>query len=112
MKLAIVVRKDLDMSCGKIAGQVGHASVTAFHYGYDPMMENWFNEGQKKIILKVPDLISLLKVQGLAQSHKLSVHEVIDFGLTQIEPNTLTCIAIGPDEDEKIDTVIGDLKLL
>jgi putative transposase len=35
-----------------------------------------------------------------------------DFGLTQITPNTLTCIAIGPDEDEKIDAVIKGLKLL
>ena len=109
MKLAIVVRKDLGMSCGKIAGQVGHASVMAYKDCSNPQ---WYNEGQKKIVLKVPDLISLLKVQGLAQSHKLSVHEIIDFGLTQIEPNTLTCFAIGPDEDEKIDAVIGDLKLL
>lgn len=109
MKLAIVVRKDLGMSCGKIAGQVGHASVMAYK---DCSNDKWLLEGQKKIVLKVSDLSTLLKIKESALLNKLRVHKVIDFGLTQIEPNTLTCIAIGPDEDEKINKVIGDLKLL
>lgn len=109
MKLAIVVRKDLDMSCGKIAGQVGHASVMAYK---DCLDHKWYNEGQKKIVLKVTDKHALLNVQQAAIFAGLIVNEVIDFGLTQIEPNTLTCIAIGPDEDEKIDSVIKELKLL
>jgi PTH2 family peptidyl-tRNA hydrolase len=113
MKLAIVVRKDLNMSCGKIAGQVGHASVKAYrmtngtHEG-----EQWFTEGQKKIVLKVPDETTLLKIGEIAILNQLQVNSIRDFGLTQIEPNTLTCIAIGPDEDEKIDAVIKGLKLL
>jgi peptidyl-tRNA hydrolase, PTH2 family len=113
MKLAIVVRKDLDMSCGKIAGQVGHASVTAYrmangtHEG-----EQWYSEGQKKIILKVPDEQTLLKIGEIAILNQLQVNSVHDFGLTQIAPNTLTCIAIGPDEDDKIDAIIKGLKLL
>jgi PTH2 family peptidyl-tRNA hydrolase len=112
MKLAIVVRKDLDMSCGKIAGQVGHASIIAYRYGYEPAIDMWYEEGQKKIILKVSDLNSLIQLEKTALLNKLQVHEVIDFGLTQVDPNTLTCIAIGPDEDEKIDAVIKELKLL
>ena len=109
MKLAIVVRKDLGMSCGKIAGQVGHASVMAYK---DCSNDKWYDEGQKKIVLKVTDLPMLVQIKETALLNKLEVHEVIDFGLTQIEPNTLTCIAIGPDEDEKIDVVIKELKLL
>ena len=112
MKLAIVVRKDLGMSCGKIAGQVGHASIIAYRYGYEPTMDKWYNEGQKKIVLKVPDLSTLIAIKNNAVLNKIEYYEVIDFGLTQIEPNTLTCIAIGPDGDEKIDAVIKDLKLL
>jgi len=113
MKLAIVVRKDLEMSCGKIAGQVGHASVIAYrmangtHEG-----EQWFSEGQKKIVLKVVDERELKRIEALAVSNKLQVNEIVDFGLTQIAPNTLTCIAIGPDEDEKIDNITKGLKLL
>jgi len=113
MKLAIVVRKDLDMSCGKIAGQVGHASVTAYrmatvtHEG-----EEWYFEGQKKIVLKVPDLFTLERIKETAFLNNVQVNAVHDFGLTQIAPNTLTCIAIGPDDDAKIDAIVGGLKLL
>lgn len=112
MKLAIVVRKDLGMSCGKIAGQVGHASVIAYRYGYEPIIDKWYNEGQKKIVLKVPTLRSLLLLEEVAALNKFQTYHIIDFGLTQIEPNTLTCIAIGPDEDEEIDAVVKELKLL
>ena len=31
---------------------------------------------------------------------------------TQIEPNTLTAVGIGPDSDEKINKIVKDLKLL
>ncbi len=109
MKLAIVVRKDLGMSCGKIAGQVGHASVMAYKASTN---ETWYSEGQKKIVLKTEDGVTLTTIACDAESKNLSVHYVRDFGLTQVEPNTLTCIAIGPDTDEKIDSVVGDLKLL
>ena len=113
MKLAIVVRKDLDMSCGKIAGQVGHASIIAYrmaaatHEG-----EQWYEEGQKKIILKVTNEHELKSIGEIAILNQLQVNAVHDFGLTQIAPNALTCIAIGPDSDEKIDAVVEGLKLL
>lgn len=114
MKLAIVVRKDLGMSCGKIAGQVGHASVMAYKSGlnFTEIAYKWYNEGQKKIVLKTENGESLAIIASNAELEHINVHYVRDFGLTQIEPNTLTCIAIGPDEDEKINSVVGGLKLL
>jgi peptidyl-tRNA hydrolase len=48
----------------------------------------------------------------LAIANDISVWDIHDFGFTQIAPDSLTCIAIGPDVDEKIDIVIKDLKLL
>ena len=112
MKLAIIVRKDLGMSCGKIAGQVGHASVMAYSQNLNINTDVWYLEGQKKIVLKTEDGVTLTTIACDAESKGLDVHYVRDFGLTQIEPNTLTCIAIGPDTDEKIDAVIKELKLL
>ena len=112
MKLAVLVRTDLKMGKGKIAGQVGHASVMAVMCGQHMLVEPWYDQGQFKIILKVPDIQSLYKYEDLAIQNGLRTYRVVDFGLTQIEPNTLTCLAIGPAENEDIDPVIGGLALL
>lgn len=112
MKLVVVVRKDLGMRCGKIAGQVGHASILAFLNMRLDEIDEWMEGGQKKIILKVSDETELLKIKKSADEKGLNVVKVHDFGLTQIEPDTLTCIGIGPDKDEKIDEVTKGLSLL
>lgn len=115
MKLAIVVRKDLGMSCGKIAVQVGHASVAAFDYmirfhhteGLD-----WYFSGQKKIVLKVDNEQMLHSLYDAATNNGINVEKIYDFGLTQIPENTFTCIAIGPCDDKLIDVITQGLKLL
>jgi PTH2 family peptidyl-tRNA hydrolase len=112
MKLAIFVRTDLDMRKGKIAVQVGHASVIAYRNDMSMLAENWYEQGQKKIVLKVPDEARLTNLETIALEHNLDTYRVIDFGLTQIEPNTWTCLAVGPDEDEKIDMVTKGYSLL
>lgn len=111
MKLAIIVRKDLNMRTGKVAGQVGHASVTAYRFADKHDADKWFNEGQKKIVLKVSTEQELKEITKLAIANDLNVWDIHDMGLTQIAPNSLTCIAIGPDVDDRIDKVIKDLKL-
>jgi len=35
-----------------------------------------------------------------------------DAGKTQLDPGTITCLAIGPDEVKKVDSVSGDLKMM
>jgi len=37
---------------------------------------------------------------------------MIDRGLTEIDPGTITCIGIGPDEERVLDKITGNLKLL
>jgi PTH2 family peptidyl-tRNA hydrolase len=120
MKQAIVVRKDLKMDCGKIAGQVAHASVRALwfleiEYGEkkaQEMLDKWAEDGEVKIILKVRSEEEILQIKEKCES--LGVHNALvhDTGKTQIKPNTLTTIGIGPDEDEKIDEITRGLKLL
>jgi len=34
-----------------------------------------------------------------------------DAGLTQLEPGTLTAMALGPDKEEKLDELTGHLPL-
>jgi PTH2 family peptidyl-tRNA hydrolase len=115
MKLAIFVRKDLDMRTGKIAVQVGHASVLAYHRGTLTEyvdIEKWLAEGQKKIVLKAPDEDTLKRTEAQAKYLGVASIRVIDFGLTQIAPNTWTCLAVGPDEDAKIDEITAGFSLL
>lgn len=113
MKLAVLVRKDLGMRTGKIAGQVSHASVLAYAHSEDYYgRKEWLETGQKKIVLKVSDEKDLLWFADQAELHNLSVHYVRDSGLTQIEPDTLTCISIGPAEDQRIDEITKGMSLL
>ena len=113
MKLAIFMRTDLGMSKGKIAVQAGHASVLAYHYGYEPKVEKWLIGGeQKKIALKVSSEEALKNIESLAIIKGIQTCRVIDFGLTQVAPNTWTCLAIGPDDDEKIDEITKGYSLL
>ena len=118
MKLAIFMRKDLDMRAGKMCAQAGHASVLAYDKSLKDVKRfstigiRWLNDGQKKIVLKVPDEQTLNNIESHAVRSHLAVCRVVDFGLTQISPNTLTCIAVGPDEDEKIDEITKGYLLL
>ena len=57
MKLVCVVNQSLKMGKGKIAAQVGHASIQAFlgaGVSHPQHVEAWLAEGQKKICVKTP----------------------------------------------------------
>jgi PTH2 family peptidyl-tRNA hydrolase len=116
-KMAIVVRKDLEMSPGKLAGQCGHAAVGCLVQPikspkFDSnIIDNWFEEGQVKVILQVAtekDLQMLASKCLVAEIPYFCVH---DFGLTELEPNTFTCIGIGPDLVENVNKITGNLRL-
>lgn len=114
-KQAIVVRMDLKMGKGKLAVQVAHASVEGFIKVSQEKPEwanEWLNQGQKKVVLKVENLDELLNI--LEEANKLKIPTIIirDAGRTQLEPGTITCLAIGPGPSNIIDKVTGHLKLL
>lgn len=111
-KLVLIVRKDLDMSCGKIAAQVAHAAVECVLKSDKRIVEKWMEEGAKKIVLKVNSLEELMRYYDLAVKEGLVVCLIRDAGLTEVEPGTITCIGIGPDEGERIDKITKNLKLL
>lgn len=109
------MRADLRMSKGKLATQVAHASVMAAFEAYNKHRD-WFNEwwetGQKKVVLKVSSEKELLELYNAALVAMLPTSIVVDAGLTELPPGTITAIAIGPAPDEKIDRITGHLKLL
>ena len=112
IKYVIVVRKDLDMACGKIATQVGHACSSVVYNNIDGVY-NWINYGnQKKAVLKVKSEKELIDLLKKAKELKILTTIIRDAGKTQVEPNTLTCCGFGPDTSYKIDKLTGHLKLL
>ena len=115
MKQAILFRKDLKIDKGKIAVQVSHASLSAAIAVRDKdpeLFERWINSGQKKVVLKVENEKQLWEFKKKAAALKLQTAIIRDAGLTQLPPGTTTALAIGPDEDEKIDKLVGELPLL
>lgn len=112
MKQVILVRKDLKMPAGKLAAQVAHASVEATFKSDKKNLDEWLEEGMKKVVLKVEDEKELIKYFKLAKENKLVAVLIKDAGKTVFKKPTNTCVAIGPDDEGKIDKVTGKLKML
>ena len=114
-KMVIVVRTDIKMSKGKMAAQAGHAAVSASEYARKNRSEwwtPWIMEGQCKIAVKVKSEQEILELERKARNAGLPATLIVDRGLTEIPPNTLTCLGIGPAPANKMDPITGKLSLL
>ena len=114
-KQALVTRVDLKIGRGKIAVQCAHAAVSAAEEArirFPDWWKSWLDEGQCKIALKVADLPSILRLEREARLRRLPFHVVRDRGLTQVPPDTVTCIGIGPAPSNLLNVLTGDLPLL
>jgi len=112
MKQVMVVRNDLKMGKGKIAAQCCHGSLGAYKKTNPEKIRKWENEAYAKVVCKVNSLEELLELKKQAIINKVSYYLVVDAGRTQIPTSTTTVLALGPDEDEILDKITGDLKLL
>ena len=121
-KQLIVVRKDLDMSAGKLAAQVAHASMAFLANQIkekanvvtgevslkldQPILSNWFFNDYTKVILQAKNKTNLLKIQEMCRA--LGLYRDRDYFLiydrcyTELQPEengqTLTCIGFKPME--------------
>lgn len=115
VKLVCVVNQSLKMGKGKLAAQVGHASVEAFlraGVSHPAHVDAWLASGQKKICVKVPDETYFQSLLEAAHNQHLPVHLVRDAGHTQIPRGSKTVLALGPFDESVLDVITGDLKLL
>ena len=113
-KQAIVIRTDLKMGKGKLAGQASHASVCALRKAEQKnanAVSRWEEEGQKKIVLKAGSEEELLFLFE-AMKKEIPCALVHDAGHTQLEPGTATCFGAGPAEESLINKYCKNLKLL
>jgi PTH2 family peptidyl-tRNA hydrolase len=114
-KQAIVIRTDLKMGKGKIAAQASHAAVSAAEEArkhHEAWWEEWLDEGQRKVVVKVKSEDELLQLKQQAGQMHLPFALIHDRGLTQLPPDTLTCLGIGPAPNDEVDKITGNLPLL
>ncbi|HOK58636.1 MAG TPA: peptidyl-tRNA hydrolase Pth2 [Methanothrix sp.] len=112
LKQCIVVRDDLKLSTGKLAVQVAHASIMAMELTRKDIVEQWKEEGMRKIVLRGGDEEHLFRLKSEAESLGIPAAIVRDAGLTEVPPGTVTALGLGPAPDEIMDRVTGRLSLL
>lgn len=113
--MVILVRNDLKMTKGKIAAQVGHASVNcalSCQKKDKKTFDNWTLSGQAKVVLRVDSEQELFDFKAIADAQGITNSIIRDAGRTQIEPGTYTCLGIGPAECSVLDKITGELKML
>ncbi len=133
VKQVIVMRHDLHMRMGKVAAQAAHASIAfltnkmrtapqvltmtgAYELGHIYLSRSevtWINDLFTKICVRVDSEEELITVHEAALGASLTSILIRDAGLTEFKGvPTLTCCAIGPDLNDKVDKITGHLKLL
>lgn len=123
-KQVIVIRRDLRMRRGKEIAQGAHASTAWLAerviqgmnaVGSVELSEAeraWLDSSFRKVTVKVGSEAELLAVYEKSLEAGLVTHLITDRGLTEFGGvPTRTCLAIGPDYDDLIDRVTGDLEL-
>lgn len=126
-KQVIVIRRDLKMRRGKEIAQGAHASMAWLRQRIMPHLtpagradqvqiseaeRAWLELSMRKVTVKVGSEAELLDVYDKALGAGLVVHMITDRGLTEFGGTpTRTCLAVGPDYDDLIDPVTGDLEL-
>jgi PTH2 family peptidyl-tRNA hydrolase len=89
------INKRLNMTHGKMGVQVGHAVVFSMRMTVPFITEQWFNNClQRKIVLEAKDETELSEIQKLLESKGFMTQEVHDAGLTELEPNSYTALAV------------------
>ena len=126
MKQMIVMRNDLNMRKGKMIAQGAHASLGALlpivHGGggggsaplaHLTKVDQWLRGPFKKVAVRVDSEEELLSVYQQAKDAGMITCLITDAGLTEFGGvATMTCCAIGPDTDEALQPITGELKLL
>lgn len=86
-KLVLCVRTDLKMQKGKIAAQVGHATLGAYKEAQKhnaQALRTWEGQAQPKIALQVPSRDQATRLQNAAKRLNLTTYVVYDAGRTQV----------------------------
>lgn len=75
-------------------------------------MRHWELNGCPKIAVKCESKAEIVELRNKAQAKDFNTCMIRDAGRTQVEPNTITVLAIGPANSRELDLITGHLKLL
>ena len=112
MKQVIIVRESLKMPKGKLAVQVAHAAVLGFYTSSN--RNHWLESGMPKIVLKASDKVFNTinkKLRKFNKNEFLPGDFIVDAGKTCFRKPTTTCMFIGPDNNNKIDSFLEEFNL-
>lgn len=129
-KQVIVIRKDLKMRRGKEIAQGSHASMAFltrrieykrtfldrvkrfFFKDIKPVEALWMANSFAKVTLQISGEKELLDIYDAASRAGLETHLITDSGKTEFHGRpTHTCLAIGPDDADRIDEITSELAL-
>lgn len=130
IKQLIIVRKDLEMPVGKLAAQVSHASLLSFLNSLDKKSReteknqeiyildksnysyNWIHGSFAKVVLGVKNESQLLKYKKIAEENGIPFALIIDEGRTCFDGDpTITCLGVGPYDNDTLDKFFKRLRL-
>ena len=127
VKQVIVIRRDLKMRRGKEIAQGAHASMlwladrvlqrmtpagTVGRVEFSAAERAWLTSSFRKVTVNVGSEAELLAVYEKAMEAGLVAYLITDRGLTEFGGvPTRTCLAVGPDYDDLVDAVTGELEL-
>lgn len=124
IKQVIVMRHDLKMRRGKQIAQGAHASMaflchrlnkqkTISFNDFSEVEQIWLNSAFAKVCCRIDSEEELMAIHDQAIAADLEVHLITDSGKTEFHGQaTRTCLAIGPDDANRIDEITGGLQLL
>ena len=108
LRMYILVNSNIDISKAKLSGQVGHsANVLTYRMCKEnsPLIHEYMLGSIKKIILSCPQ-------KKLEELENLGYVTIRDNGLTELEPNTLTCTTVGILDKNNIPEELKFIKRL
>lgn len=115
VKMVIAMRKDIDLGKGKMAAQAAHAAVSCALKSEKvdkKIFKEWIRTGQKKIVVKIDNLETVYRLKDSAERAGIPTSLITDAGLTQIAPGTVTCLGLGPADEDVIDPLTSEFKLM
>ena len=115
LTMVFIARKDLKLSAGKLAAQVGHATaecITKAERTEPSLLDRYMKLGQRKVVCQAGNEDELRRLFGEAKAAGIIVALITDAGHTEIPAGTVTVAGLGPGSRDKIDAITGSLPLL